>query len=246
MLPPSAEAPVPEGLDDAARGVGGRHPDRQEVRMTVAVLRDGTRESALRLREKDAPTEVLTGAGPGAGSRGGAVGDVRRVATTSGPRGDGPGPPAARGRRSARRALRQGGGVAAADVLQGAERVVDGVDLDEREAGGGVLVGRRAVVGGRQEVLAPLSRAPMVFISMPPIGPTLPSSSIVPVPATNFPPVRLPGVSLSYDPQREHQSGAGPAHVRELDVDVEREGVVGPGRMPTTARSSPRRRNSRW
>ncbi len=31
--------------------------------MTVGVLRDGTRESALRLREKDATTEVLTGAG---------------------------------------------------------------------------------------------------------------------------------------------------------------------------------------
>jgi hypothetical protein len=30
--------------------------------MTVAVLRDGTRDSALRLREKDSPTEVLTGA----------------------------------------------------------------------------------------------------------------------------------------------------------------------------------------
>ena len=29
--------------------------------MTVAVLRDGARDSALRLREKDAPTEVLTG-----------------------------------------------------------------------------------------------------------------------------------------------------------------------------------------
>ena len=29
--------------------------------MTVAVLRDGTRESALRLREKDSPNEVLTG-----------------------------------------------------------------------------------------------------------------------------------------------------------------------------------------
>ena len=29
--------------------------------MTVAVLRDGSRESALRLREKDSPTEVLTG-----------------------------------------------------------------------------------------------------------------------------------------------------------------------------------------
>ena len=29
--------------------------------MTVAVLRDGTRETALRLREKDSAREVLTG-----------------------------------------------------------------------------------------------------------------------------------------------------------------------------------------
>lgn len=64
MLPPSAEASVPEGLSDKklAKWVA-EHPDRQEVRMTVGVLRDGTRDSALRLREKDAPTEVLTGAG---------------------------------------------------------------------------------------------------------------------------------------------------------------------------------------
>ncbi|MGW2638835.1 PPA1309 family protein [Streptomyces sp. NPDC001348] len=62
MLPPSAEAQVPEGLDEKglAKWVAA-HPERQEVRMTVAVLRDGTRESALRLREKDSPTEVLTG-----------------------------------------------------------------------------------------------------------------------------------------------------------------------------------------
>ncbi|WP_327353553.1 PPA1309 family protein [Streptomyces sp. NBC_01304] len=62
MLPPSAEASVPDGLSEAqlAKWVAG-HRDRQEVRMTVAVLRDGTRESALRLREKDSPTEVLTG-----------------------------------------------------------------------------------------------------------------------------------------------------------------------------------------
>jgi hypothetical protein len=62
MLPPSAEAQVPEGLDEKrlAKWVA-THPERQEVRMTVAVLRDGTRESALRLREKDSPTEVLTG-----------------------------------------------------------------------------------------------------------------------------------------------------------------------------------------
>ncbi|MCX4436449.1 MULTISPECIES: PPA1309 family protein [Streptomyces] len=64
MLPPSAEASVPEGLSDKklAKWVA-EHPDRQEVRMTVGVLRDGTRDSALRLREKDAPTEVLTGSG---------------------------------------------------------------------------------------------------------------------------------------------------------------------------------------
>jgi hypothetical protein len=64
MLPPSAEASVPDGLDENAltAWVAG-HPDRQEVRMTVAVLRDGTRESALRLREKDSTSEVLTGAG---------------------------------------------------------------------------------------------------------------------------------------------------------------------------------------
>ncbi|MBH5336894.1 hypothetical protein IHE55_19835 [Streptomyces pactum] len=62
MLPPSAEASVPRDLDDKrlAEWVA-EHPDRQEVRMTVAVLRDGSRESALRLREKDSPTEVLTG-----------------------------------------------------------------------------------------------------------------------------------------------------------------------------------------
>ncbi|WP_459751455.1 PPA1309 family protein [Streptomyces sennicomposti] len=62
MLPPSAEAQVPQGLNEAklAEWVAA-HPERQEVRMTVAVLRDGARESALRLREKDSSTEVLTG-----------------------------------------------------------------------------------------------------------------------------------------------------------------------------------------
>lgn len=62
MLPPSAETSVPDGLGEAqlAKWVA-EHPERQEVRMTVAVLRDGARESALRLREKDSPAEVLTG-----------------------------------------------------------------------------------------------------------------------------------------------------------------------------------------
>ncbi|KUN27468.1 PPA1309 family protein [Streptomyces sp. NPDC057280] len=62
MLPPSAEAQVPEDLSGKKLTQWvAKHPDRQEVRMTVAVLRDGTRDSALRLREKDSPTEVLTG-----------------------------------------------------------------------------------------------------------------------------------------------------------------------------------------
>ncbi|WP_344259494.1 PPA1309 family protein [Streptomyces sodiiphilus] len=67
MLPPSAEAAVPaelrDGGDDGAalaRWVA-EHPERQEVRMTVAVLRDGERETALRLREKDTELDVLTG-----------------------------------------------------------------------------------------------------------------------------------------------------------------------------------------
>ncbi|QIQ02777.1 PPA1309 family protein [Streptomyces liangshanensis] len=64
MLPPSAESSVPDGLDEAGLADWvATHPDRQEVRMTVAVLRDGARDSALRLREKDSPTEVLTGSG---------------------------------------------------------------------------------------------------------------------------------------------------------------------------------------
>jgi hypothetical protein len=62
MLPPSAEASVPEDMDeDQLAAWVADHPERQEVRMTVAVLRDGARETALRLREKDSPTEVLTG-----------------------------------------------------------------------------------------------------------------------------------------------------------------------------------------
>ncbi|MCB5170152.1 hypothetical protein LG634_35800 [Streptomyces bambusae] len=62
MLPPSAEANVPQDMDDKqlAAWVAG-HPERQEVRLTVGVLRDGARESAVRLRDKDAASEVLTG-----------------------------------------------------------------------------------------------------------------------------------------------------------------------------------------
>jgi hypothetical protein len=69
MLPPAAEAELPTALADGTAAPGeaalthwvAEHPQRQEVRMTVAVLRDGQRESAIRLRERDTATEVLTG-----------------------------------------------------------------------------------------------------------------------------------------------------------------------------------------
>lgn len=66
MLPPSAEKAVPEelareGAEERLAAWVAEHPERREVRMTVAVLRDGSRESALRFRDKDTETEVLTG-----------------------------------------------------------------------------------------------------------------------------------------------------------------------------------------
>jgi hypothetical protein len=59
VLPPSAEAAL--DTDDPA-SAAAEHPERREVRMTVGVLRDGSRESVLRLRGKDgAEDERVTG-----------------------------------------------------------------------------------------------------------------------------------------------------------------------------------------
>jgi hypothetical protein len=61
VLPPSAEA----SLDDAADPslAAAEHPDRREVRMAVGVMRDGSRESLLRLRAPSTQTEddLVTG-----------------------------------------------------------------------------------------------------------------------------------------------------------------------------------------
>ncbi len=57
VLPPSAEAAIEEDLTAVHE-----HPERREVRMTVGVLRDGSRESLLRLRGQDgAEDERVTG-----------------------------------------------------------------------------------------------------------------------------------------------------------------------------------------
>ncbi|AUG79588.1 hypothetical protein CFP65_4869 [Kitasatospora sp. MMS16-BH015] len=62
MLPPGAEHTRPKNATESqlAEWVAN-HPAREEVRITAAVLRDGSKETALRLRSKDLAREVLTG-----------------------------------------------------------------------------------------------------------------------------------------------------------------------------------------
>ena len=60
MVPPSAEQDMPQQESAALRWLA-EHPHRQEVRLVVAVLRDGSRSAALRMRAHDDETSVLTG-----------------------------------------------------------------------------------------------------------------------------------------------------------------------------------------
>ncbi|MFI0357863.1 PPA1309 family protein [Actinomadura sp. 9N407] len=60
VLPPGAEGEIPEDEGEAAEWAA-KHPAREDVRMVVGVLRDGTRHSALRLRRHDVDDEVLVG-----------------------------------------------------------------------------------------------------------------------------------------------------------------------------------------
>jgi hypothetical protein len=61
MVPPSAERQMPQD-EGAALTWLGQHPEREEVRLVVAVLRDGTRAAALRMRSHDDEQSVLSGA----------------------------------------------------------------------------------------------------------------------------------------------------------------------------------------
>lgn len=60
MLPPEAESDLPADEAEALQWVA-RHPGRQEVRLAVGVLRDGTAECAVRMRAHDSDQEVLSG-----------------------------------------------------------------------------------------------------------------------------------------------------------------------------------------
>ena len=88
---------------------------------------------------------------------------------------------------------------------------------------------------GVRKYSAPAWRAPMVFIWMPPIGPTLPASSMVPVPATNLPPVRSSGVSLSTMPSANIRPALGPPTSASLMSIVNGKVWSVPARMPTMA-----------
>jgi hypothetical protein len=58
ILLPETEEEVPE--EDVAAWAG-EHPEREDVRLVVGVLRDGSRHSAMRLRGHDSDDQVLTG-----------------------------------------------------------------------------------------------------------------------------------------------------------------------------------------
>lgn len=60
MIPPAAERDMPQEEGEALRWLA-EHPERQEVRLVVAVLRDGSRAAAVRMRSHDDDTEVLSG-----------------------------------------------------------------------------------------------------------------------------------------------------------------------------------------
>ncbi len=52
-LPPAAEAELPEGASAEQVAYAASHPDRQEIRLAVAVLRDGSTAATARVRSSE-------------------------------------------------------------------------------------------------------------------------------------------------------------------------------------------------
>lgn len=61
ILPPEAESQIPDDPEDAANFVAD-HPNREDVRLTVGVLRDGRSWCAVRTRAFDDDSQVGAGA----------------------------------------------------------------------------------------------------------------------------------------------------------------------------------------
>ena len=60
MVPPGVEGQMPPNEAAALQWLAD-HPDRQEVRLVAAVLRDGARAAAVRVRAHDDERSVLSG-----------------------------------------------------------------------------------------------------------------------------------------------------------------------------------------
>ncbi|MBR7743804.1 hypothetical protein KC207_10935 [Phycicoccus sp. BSK3Z-2] len=60
VVPPSAERDLPDDPDEAVRAIAD-HPDRQDVRLLVAVHRDGSARCLLRQRAHDSDDRVALG-----------------------------------------------------------------------------------------------------------------------------------------------------------------------------------------
>jgi hypothetical protein len=60
LLPPEAETDLPDEAGNLD-GWAAEHPGREDVRVVVGVLRDGSRHSVLRLRKHDDDATVLSG-----------------------------------------------------------------------------------------------------------------------------------------------------------------------------------------
>src|SRR5439155_9236207 len=72
---------------------------------------------------------------------------------------------------------------------------------------------------GTRKRSAPARFAATILFSTPPMGPTLPSGEIVPVPAMVRPPVRSPGVSRSYSPSAHISPADGPP-MSPLEIEI--------------------------
>ncbi len=58
VLPPTAEAAMPDDVDDAAEWAQN-HPGRTDVRIVVGVLRDGSQTSVLRVKGHDDDADLI-------------------------------------------------------------------------------------------------------------------------------------------------------------------------------------------
>src|SRR5690606_23623196 len=159
VVPPEAETDMPRD-PDAAVAYLEAHPDRQDVRIAVGVLRSGESWCVLRSRLHDSDDAV-------GGSPDAAPGLVEALRATL--------PQAAgqRGRSAVRPSVTASSAVTASATVSTA--------TTSRPSGTAPATSSQFSTGARNQA-APSRAAPAIFCLIPPIGPTSPARSTVPVP----------------------------------------------------------------